>query len=70
MRRAAPRRQAPGRRQHLRDAALICTAVLDVPGTPLRCELDAGHLDQGMKHKNGCTRWGQPTGGRPGGHGH
>lgn len=52
------------RYRHLRDAAAICAAVLPMPGGDLRCELDAGHLAQGDKHKNGCTRWGTPTGSR------
>lgn len=47
------------KRRHLRDAATICDAVLAiVPTLTLRCELDAGHLEQGIKHKSGCTRWG------------
>lgn len=50
------------RRRHLRDAATICTDVLNVPGTPMRCELDAGHLKLGQQHKHGCTRWGRPDG--------
>lgn len=49
-----------GRLRHLRDAATICDAVLDMPGWPMRCELDAGHLAQGVKHKHGCTHWGTP----------
>jgi hypothetical protein len=49
------------RRRHLRDAATICDAVLYVvPTLSLRCELDAGHLDHGVKHKSGCTHWGTP----------
>lgn len=51
----------PAHRRHLRDAATICEAVLDAPGHPLRCELDAGHLEQGVKHKSGCSRWGVPS---------
>lgn len=53
-------RKSRGRRGHLRDAALVCTEVLAVPGSTLRCELDAGHLEKGEKHKSGCTRWGRP----------
>ncbi|WP_285475281.1 hypothetical protein [Actinoplanes sp. NBRC 101535] len=49
------------RRRHLRDAATICTAVLTVPGTPMRCQLDAGHLDRGEKHRHGPTRWSGPV---------
>lgn len=47
----------------LRDVATICLAVLRMPpgADNLVCELDAGHLDQGQKHKSGCTRWGRPA---------
>ncbi len=46
----------------LRDTAKMCLDVLPVPNHPLVCELDAGHLELGEKHKAGCTRWGTPTG--------
>jgi hypothetical protein len=46
------------RKPYLRDAATICTAVLNVPGDPMRCELDAGHDG---KHKSGCTKWATRT---------
>ncbi len=54
------RTRRPGR-PNLRDAATLCRDVLDVPGHPLVCELDAGHLELGVKHKSGCTLWGTPT---------
>ena len=53
--------RSSSRGRHLRDAAALCLAVLDVPGDRLVCELDAGHIDQGVKHKAGCTRWGSVT---------
>lgn len=53
------------RRRHLRDAATICTATLKLSdGTVYnRCELDADHDG---KHKDGCTRWGEPRANRTG----
>lgn len=49
-----------GRPMHLRDAATLCLAVLPVKPDGLVCELPAGHLDAGQKHKSGCTSWGRP----------
>lgn len=43
----------------LRDVATLCLEPFRVPGGPLLCELDKGHLDQGQQHKSGCTRWGR-----------
>lgn len=46
----------------LRDVATLCLDPFPVPGGPLVCELDKGHLEQGVRHKSGCTRWGRPMG--------
>jgi hypothetical protein len=50
-------------RRHLRDVATICTATITLSNGQVlnRCELDAGHLEQGEKHRDGCTRWGAPV---------
>ena len=54
--------RSPVRRRHLRDAATICTETITLSNGQVlnRCELDAGHLEQGEKHKAGCSRWGKP----------
>ena len=47
--------QQPGR-FHLRDAATLCPAEINIPGEGnLRCELDADHDG---KHAHACMRWG------------
>lgn len=48
--------QTPTTRRHLRDAATVCPAVINVPGEGnLHCELDVGHEG---KHAHECMRWG------------
>lgn len=49
---------------YLRDVATICPAVSKLSSGLVinRCELDLGHKD---KHKDGCTRWGNPVGAQP-----
>lgn len=47
-------------RRHLRDASTICPAFMKLSNGLVinRCELDVGHDG---KHKDGCSRWGNPT---------
>ncbi len=48
--------QQPTAHRHLRDAATLCPATINVPGEgALHCERDTGHDG---KHAHHCMRWG------------